>query len=178
MPYDDAKYGVINRMWIGRTPKLGGTSSAAVALIASGTTKTVMTQFLPRGPINIEKFGIQVVATLSSADNSTGCVKRQRQPVELWKGTTSTPRTTLMGSVHAILGDTGRTALWGVASVEGAALASQEVEAGKVLNIFLATPNSDNGTAMTVIGTIAGGGTLAYFIDFRPKFDQSKWEAT
>ena len=83
-----------------------------------------------------------------------------------------------MGSVHAILGDTGRTALWGVASVEGAALASQEVEAGKVLNIFLATPNSDNGTAMTVIGTIAGGGTLAYFIDFRPKFDQSKWEAT
>jgi hypothetical protein len=126
----------------------------------------------------MEKVGIQVIATVSSADNATGCVKRQRIPVEFYKGTTSTPRQTLLGSVHVVLGDTGRTALWGIASQAGTSLSSQEVEAGKRITIFLATANSDNGTAAGAAGTVAGGGTLAYFIDFRPKFHQSKWDDT
>lgn len=177
--YSDQKFGVIQRRWFGRPLTKGGEAAAAVAIIASGTTKTVMTKFYPKGPIKIEKVGCQVVATLASADNATGSVKRQRIQVKFYKGTNSTPRTTLIGSCHAICGAGGRTALMGIASQMGANLASPEVEAGKCLTIYLASANSDKGTVMTAIGTVAGGGTLAYFIDFRSHFDTTaKWEAT
>ena len=174
--YEDSKYAVIRRKWFGRPLTRGGDAAAGIALTASGTTKTVITQYLPKGPINVEKVGVQVIATLSSADNSTGSVKRQVQPVKFYKGTTSTPRQTLIGNVSVTLGDGSRTALWAIASQGGSSLSSQEVEAGKKITVFLATPTSDNGTAAGATGTVFGGGTLSYFIDYSPKFDQSKWE--
>ncbi len=174
--YDEGKYGMIQRTWFGRPLTKGGDAAAAIAISGSATTKNVVTGYYPKGPIVIEKFGVQVVATLASAANATGSVKRQRVPFELYKGA-SGARTTLLGTCHVVCGDGGRTALYGIASQAGSSLSSQEVEAGSGLTIYMATANSDNGTAMSAIGTVVRAGSLAYFIDFRPKFS-SKWDTT
>jgi len=176
--YDDGKFGMIQRRWFGRPLTKGGEAATGIAISGSATTKTILKGYAPKGPIVVEKVGIQVIATLASAANATGSVDRQRVPIEFYKGTSSTPRQTMVGSCHAILGDTGRTALFGVASCEGSDLASQEVEAGKLISIFMATANSDNGTAAGAVGTVVRTGTLAYFMDYRPKFDSTKWDAT
>lgn len=176
--YEDGKFGVIERKWFGRPLTRGGDAAAGIAIAGSATTKTVVKLYPPKGPIDIEKIGVQVIATLASAANATGSVKRQRLPIEFYKGTTSTPRQTLLGSVNVVMGDGGRTSLWGIASLAGSSLASREVEAGKFITIYLATANSDNGTAAGAIGTVVRTGTLAYFMDFTPKYDNSKWRNT
>lgn len=179
--YADGKFGVINRKWFGRTLKLGGSvANGGIAVAGSGTTAEKVKLFLPKGPIHMEKIGVQVIATLASAANATGSVNNQRLPIEFYKGTTSTPRQTLLGSVHVVMGAGGRTALWEIASLMGTNLASQEVEAGKYITIYQATANSDNGTVNAVIGTHARLGTLAYFMDYRAKSDpvNGKWTTT
>jgi len=176
MSYDHGKYGVIERKWFGRPLTKGGDAAAGIAVIASGTTKTILKGFPFKGPIKVRKVGVQVIATLSTADNATGSVKKQRAPFEFYKGTSSTPRQTLLGTCHVVLGAGGRTALFGIASQNESSLSSQEVEAGKFLTIYQATANSDNGTVQSVIGTVFNGGTLAYFVDFSPKYDDDKWK--
>lgn len=176
--YDDARFGVISRKWFGRPLTKGGDAASGIAISGTATTKTVVKGYYPKGPIVVEKIGVQAVATLASAANATGSVLRQRVPIEFYKGTSSTPRQTMIGSCHAIIGDGGRTALWGIASQEGGSLASQEVEAGKAIAIFMATANSDNGSAAAGVGTVVRTGTLAYFMDYRPKYDPAKWEPT
>ena len=171
--YDDSKYGVIERTWFGLPRRYGGECASGFT-IASGTTETVVLRYYPKGPIEIVKAGAFVLATVSSADNSTGCVDRQRLPVEFWKSNASgTARSTLLASTHVVLGDTGRTARFGFASNESPA--SAEVEAGRFITVFLATPNSDNGTAAGADGTIMGGGTLAFFIDWKRRYGNN-WE--
>lgn len=179
MSYEHGKYGMIERKWFGRPLTKGGDAAAGIVIAGSGTTSTKVKLFLPKGPINVEKVGVQVVATLASAANATGSVNNQRMPIRFYKGTPSTPRQTLLGSVHVVMGDGGRTALWGIASLTGTNLASQEVEAGKYITIYQATANSDNGTVNAVIATHIRTGTLAYFMDYRPKDNLGgKWDGT
>lgn len=176
--YDDAKYGVISRTWMGRPLTKGGDAAAAIAIAGSATTANRIVGYTPKGPMVVEKVGVQVVATLASSVNATGSVLRQRVPFEFYKGTSSTLRQTMIGSCHIIIGDGGRTALYGIASQLGSSLASQEVEAGKLITVYQATANSDNGSAAVAIGTVVRTGSVAFFIDTRPKYDSSKWNPT
>ena len=172
--YSDAKYGVIERTWFGLPRKYGGHCASGFT-IASGTTESVVTRWYPKGPIDIKKVGVQVVATLASAANATGSVDRQRLPIEFYKSSSGgTARTTLLGSVHVVMGAGGRTARYGIAS--DPTPASSEVEAGRFISIYLASANSDNGTAMGAIGTVLRTGTLAMFIDWVRKYD-TNWNS-
>jgi len=173
--YDDAKFGVIERTWFGLPRKYGGECASGFT-IASGTTESVVARWYPKGPIAVKKMGAFVCATLASADNGTGSVKRQRIPVEFYKSNSSgTARSTMLGSTHVICGAGGRTARFGIAS--DITPSSAEIEAGRFVTIFLATPNSDDGTVAAAVGTILGGGTLSFFIDWVRKYDTStKWQ--
>jgi hypothetical protein len=171
--YDDSKYGVIERTWFGLTRKLGGACASGFTL-GSGTTEEVVTRFYPKGPIEVTKVGVMALATLASAANATGSVDRQRLPVHFYKSNaTGTKKSTLIASTHVIMGDGGRTARYGIASNQ--APASAEVEAGRYITIYLASANSDNGSAMGDIGTVLRTGTLAMFIDWKRRYGND-WE--
>ena len=91
--YADGKFGVINRKWFGRPLTKGGDAASGIAVAGSGTTATKVKLYLPKGPIHMEKVGVQVIATLASAANATGSVNNQRLPIKFYKGTTSTLET-------------------------------------------------------------------------------------
>ena len=177
MAYDDGKYGVIQRHWFGRPLTKGGDAAAGIAISGTATSQNPVKRWYPKGPIQVEKIGAQVIATLASAANATGSATRARVMIKFYKSTSSTLRNTNIGSCHVVLGDTGRTALWGIASLSGSNLASQHIEAGNAITIHLGSGHNSSGDVPAAIGTLVRTGTLAYFIDYRPKFDGgAKWD--
>jgi hypothetical protein len=174
--YDDARYGVVERTWFGLRRSLGGDAASVFMNSGSGTIENVVKRWYPKGPIDVIKMGVMVVATLaSSGANATGLLKRAKRPVKFYKsGGGGTAKTTLLGSLHLTAVTSGRQARYAIAS--DPTPASSEVEAGRFITITLATPNANDGTAAGV-GSI-GNGSYAFFIDWVRKFGQEtqKWD--
>jgi len=177
--YDAAKFHVITRQWFGLTTKMGGECSAAIApLTGSASTATLVTRWYPRGPIKVLKIGYLNVATASAAANATGATSRALIPFEFYKSSAAlVARTTLLGSLVARIALVALTytPLWNVASKTD--LASQEVEAGRFITIFAATPTDAAGDQAAGVGTCMVSGSFAFYIDWVPKYDPSneKW---
>jgi hypothetical protein len=170
MSYNDDAFNVIERSWFGLPRKYGGQTASGFT-IGSGTAEVSVLRWYPKTPCTVMKVGAFVLATVASAVSATGSVDRARVPIIFEKSSANgTTRTTVLGSCNVVIGDTGRTARFGIASREKDALASREVEAGRFISIRIATANSHNGTKSGVIGTIMQTGTLAYFIDWKRKF--------
>lgn len=64
--YDDAKFGVIERVWFGLTTKHGG--QAGSPLTFNETEANKVTRWYPKGPIVIKKFGLRVLATMGKGE--------------------------------------------------------------------------------------------------------------
>ena len=169
MSYNDDAFNVIERKWFGLTQAHGGDVAAGFT-IGTGTTSVSVARWYPKSPITIMKVGAYVLATVASAVSATGSVKRSRVPIIVEKSSANgTTRSTVLGSTRVIIGDTGRTARFGIASREKSALASREVEAGRHITVRIGTAKSHKGTVMTAIGTVMRLGTLAFFIDWKRK---------
>lgn len=165
--YDAAKFHVITRKWFGLTKKHGGDVAAGYTFGSAADTDH-LAYWYPRGPIKVLKAGFRVLATLATSATGTGLWK----PIRFWKSSAAAAaKTTSLTNVTLKADATNRTAIFGVAS--NPVMASSEVEAGRFITIQSATPTSTNATVSS--GTI--GGTVAFFIDYRPHYDPSneKW---
>lgn len=172
--YSAAKFHNVQRTWFGGSTKLGSGIVPYTTLVASGSSATVLTRYYPKGPIRVLKVGYQCVATASAAANATGASDRARIPVEFYKSSAAgAARTTLIAStaikIHPVANTL--TPRWSIGSKE--TIASAEVEAGRFLDIYLATAESNEGTAAAAVGTTLVSGSFAYFIDWVPKYDPS-----
>lgn len=168
--YDNQALGVVFRKFFGNSLK-SASGPTAVTFTGSGSSTNLITRFYPKGPIRIVKFGFQVVATGSACANATGCSIRAVLPFKLYKSNGATVRATLMASDHMTnFPKASRSpALWGISSKE--TMASNEVEAGRFLTIYVGTPTSRSGTAAAAVGTVGNGGSYAFFIDYKQMWD-------
>lgn len=169
MSYSNDKYSVVNRTWFGLTKKHGGEAASGYT-IGSATTADQLARWYPKGPLKVLKVGHRVLATLSTPATA-GAI--DMAPYRIYKSSSSgTAKTTLIASNAIVADDTNIEALYAVGSKE--TIASEEVEAGRFLTIRTASPTTGAGT--TGDGTI--GGTVAFFIDWVPKYSTSgKWDA-
>jgi len=174
MLYDNNAFQVVERQYWGLTQKHGGNDSSAITQAGSGTTSTPIKRFYPKGPIDVVSFGVRVLATLATAENATGGAVRSRIPFTLYKSTSNgTAKGTVMATFHLAVGDASSTAhprlaLYGVAS--DFSPASSEVERGRFLTAYTATPTSDGGTAAAAPGTVLRTGSYALFMDYNRKW--------
>jgi hypothetical protein len=179
--YDDAKYGVVTRKWFGLTKKLGGDCAAGYTFTGSGTTISHVARWYPMGPINVQKIGFMVLATLATTGNATRAVLTSKHQIKFYHGAAGA-RTTLIGTTHIQVGDASSTlharqAQYSIASNESPTAANRTIAAGNTLTIYAATPTSDDGTAAAAVGTLSSLGTVAFFIDYIPSYD-SNYDAT
>ena len=167
--YEDAKFGVVHRKWFGLTKKVGGDCAAGYT-IGSGTTADHLARWYPMGPINVLKVGFMVLATLSTPATNADV---ELAPVRFYKSNSSgTARSTLIASDGLVPRDTGRQALWSINSKE--TISSPEVEAGRFISIRTGSPTTGDGTVDN--GTITG--TLAFFLDWTPRYDSGgRWDS-
>ena len=168
--YDDARFRVIHRQWFGLTIKNGGSVADGGSLtFGSATTTDQVARWYPRGPIRVLKIGALVVATLSTPATNASVAQ---SPVRVYKSNaTGTAKSTLLASMGIDGDDTNRVDLWGIASKM--IMASAEVEAGRFITIRTGSPLNAVGVEGT-LGTIDG--SVAFFIDWAPKFDPTKWD--
>ena len=68
MPYDDGKYGVIERHWFSLPITWGG--SAAGGITFNETEATKVKRFYPKGPIQILKLGVITLGTLGKGEQA------------------------------------------------------------------------------------------------------------
>lgn len=159
MAYDDAKYGVVERMWLGLSKKWGG--DRPNARVASGqgcfgttdaTTKTHFAKVYFRGPVNMIKAGAMGLATIVNAS-----VDR-------------IPMRVLTRGASASLG-----CLLYLTKLAPAAIASsttftvRQVKPGEYITVKTGTPQTDKATAANTATT---NGTVAFFIDYRRKYTE------
>jgi len=121
MPYDDAKYNVIERQWFGLTQKHGG---ADTAFTVNESEATKVTRWYPRGPIVVKKFGAKVLGTVGKGE----------QVFSLYKGTQR------LGAVVC----STTAAPYTIAS--DITIASGNVDAGSYLSILASTNVCSTGT--------------------------------
>ena len=160
--YDAGKYGVITRTWFGLTDKWGGGFTSAYTK-GSATCVNKLAKCYMKGPITIKKFGIMILATVSTPATapSDGFYYR------LYKNTT------VVATDFVSVSDTGGfQTIAEIASKEFTGLSGIDIDAGTYLKIKTSTPYTDAGTVEA--GTI--GGSYAFFIDWVPKFEQGKWD--
>jgi hypothetical protein len=167
--YDAAKFHVIKRKWFGLTKKFGGDVADGYTF-ASATASTKLIRWSPKGPIKILKVGHMILATLGTPATNADV---ELQPYRVYKAVSAASHTTQIATQVITARDTGREALFSIASKEGSALASQEVEAGMHISIRSGSPTTGDGTVDN--GTVDG--TVAFFIDYVPHYDPSneKW---
>jgi hypothetical protein len=164
--YDDAKYGVISRKWFGLTKKLGGDTAGGYTL-GSATAITHLARWYPKGPINIIKCGLRVLATLATAATNSSL---ERMPVRFYKSSASAAsQDTVIDSFNLYVGDNAANpGIFGIAS-GGKTLSSPEVEAGRFITIRTGSVTTAGGTEPGTNGTVFG--SLAFFVDWVPRFD-------
>jgi hypothetical protein len=154
--YDDARFGVITRHWFGLTKKYGGETAAGYTLgTTDATVQTHIARWYPKGPIRIVKAGSFTLATLngSGVDRIVCRVKSRGASASL------------VASFNCF-----SSAQFSFASDE--ALTASQCKAGEYMTITTGTPETDNGTAKNTSTTT---GTLAFFVDWTPKYDPVKW---
>ena len=154
--YDDGQYGVITRKWFGLTKKLGGDCAAGYTLGTTDATAVAhVARWYPRGPIKVLKAGSFTLATLngSGVDRIDARVKVRGASASL-----------------AASWDAFSSAQYTFASA--ISMSAVQVKAGEYLSIRTGTPETDNGTAKNTSTTT---GTLAFFVDYVPMYDVTKW---
>ncbi len=162
--YDDSKFNVITRKWFGLSTKHGG-DYAADALTAfevgsNATCVAKVARWYPRGPIEILKAGVMVVATLQ---------KRVASNWELRHRFFADGASASVGiTVTHDPGTATQVAPFVISS--SVTITRKRVKAGAYIRVKTATPQTDSNTRLT--SSVLG--TLAYFIDYRPLFDP-KW---
>ena len=160
--YDDDAYGVINRKWFGLTKKWGGDVAAGYTFATTDATKiTHLANWYPRGPIKMIKAGSFNLATLAnaSADIIPGRVRTRGASASL--GASWNIKTTSAAEAPATFSSVTTFTV-------------SQVTAGEYISIDSGTPQTDNGTAANTATTT---GTVAFFIDYVPKYDIDKWRA-
>ena len=163
--YDDAKYGVISRKWFGLTKKFGGDCADGYTL-GSATALTHLARWYPKGPINVIKCGLRVLATLSTAATNSST---ERMPVRFTKSSVAgASQDTVIDSFNLYVGDNANTPAIRTIASGGKTVSSAEVEAGCYITIRTGSNVTAGGTEGT-LATVAG--TLAFFIDWVPRFD-------
>lgn len=154
--YDDGQYGVITRKWFGLTKKMGGDAATGYTLGTTDATAIAhVARWYPRGPIKVLKAGSFTLATLngSGVDRIDARVKVRGASASL-----------------AASWDAFSSAQFTFAS--DISMSAVQVKAGEYLSIRTGTPETDNGTAKNTSTTT---GTLAFFVDYVPMFDATKW---
>jgi hypothetical protein len=66
MPYDDPKFGVIERRWLSLPVKVGGHSAAGITWNETEGTKVTRIYF--KGPVKLQKFGALVLSTIGKGE--------------------------------------------------------------------------------------------------------------
>lgn len=164
--YDDGKFGVITRKWFGLSTKHGGEYAAdALTAFEVGSAATCVAKtarWYPRGPIQLIKAGIMVVATL------------QKRVASNWELRHRFFADGASGSVGiSITHDPGtatQVAPFTIAS--STTITRARVKAGSYMRVKTATPQTDSNTRLT--SSVLG--TLAYFVDYKPMFQDGKWD--
>ncbi len=156
--YDDAKFGVITRKWFGLTSKHGGADDVGYTFATTDATAIDhVARHYFRGPIKLVKSGTFVLATIGG-----GGTVFSRIPVRLEvNGVTE--------SAEFYASDAN--APYAISST--VTFTQAEVDAGSYVGWKTGTPESTKGT----IGTTATvTGTVAFFIDYKPAWHESKWD--
>jgi len=164
--YSDSKFGVIQRKWFGLTAKHGG--DGTVYTFGSATTTTHLARWYPRGPIEIQKVGYFVAATMVGAATNKG-----RRQIRFY--TRGASASSVGNLVPATCGTVSAYTFNSTTS-----LTVTQCKAGEYLTIKSGTPRTykaagySSGTA--VQGTV--NGSVAFFVDYVPKFDvDGKWDS-
>jgi small-conductance mechanosensitive channel len=158
--YDDDKFGVINRKWFGLTKKHGGDAANGYTFgTTDATVQSHLARWYPKGPIKILKVGHRVLATISAATDADRIVGKL-----LTRGGSA--------SVAATWDLQDATAPFAVGSKES--ITVKQCKAGEYISIKTGTPETVNGTQTN---TATQEGSVAFFIDYAPMFDNSgKWD--
>lgn len=123
MPYDDPKFGVIERHWCSLPVKQGGSAAAGFTFNESEGVKVTRLQF--KGPIVLQKFGVMTLGTLGKGE-------------QLFRLTKQGAAGTLLGRVVA----STTSAPYTIASVA----LDDTIDAGSYLTIFGSTNVCSTGT--------------------------------
>ena len=164
--YSDSKFGVIQRKWFGLTAKHGG--DGAVYTFGSATVTTHLARWYPKGPIEITKVGYYVAATMVGAATNKG----RREMRFYTRGASAS----VVGKVVAAT--CGTVAAFTFNSTSS--LTVTQCKAGEYLSIQSGTPKTYAATGYSagtyVPGTV--GGSVAFFVDYVPKFDAGgRWDS-
>lgn len=172
--YSDSKFRVVNRKWFGLTKKLGGETAAGFTIGSVASKSTHVTRFYPKGPIEILKFGAMVLATMSTPATKD---EADELPALLYTNNGASLAASFdlkpADASVAVYGST-RDA-FGIASSVTFNTNLGTTGVGDYLTIKTGRPQANGGTVGK--GTI--GGTLAFFIDWRPLYTagNDSWDA-
>lgn len=147
--YDDAKYGVIERVWFGLMKKQGGDNVANTGgFIPDETTKTHVTRWYPKGPIKIKKFGLLIAATIGKGE--TVYVLKKNGSTRVGTVTASTSGAPYSSTAYSI----------------NSSPTVSTLPDGDYLSLVSST-------------NVCSSGTCAFFIDYTRMFDAAgtTWEA-
>lgn len=163
--YDDAKYGVLRRTWFGLMKAWGGSGIAEDAFTFSSATKlTHVKGWYPPGPIKIKKVGYLVMCTMVGAATNKG---RRRF------------RFYTRGASASVIGATSPATAGTVAARTIASITTLTVDhckAGEYISIDSASARTVCTTwALSTAGRGTVNGTLAFFIDWYPKY-HTNWD--
>ncbi len=151
--YDDSKYGVITRTWIGLMKKAGGDAPISTGgfSISSGTATSFVARWHPKGPVGIKKVGYRLMTALGGAS-------RTRQMVRF---KTNNGNDTIVN----IKPTTTTVAVYTLAS--STSLTTNYCTTGSYITID-GRPVKNNAT--NTLSANAVTGTFALFIDWYPKY--------
>src|SRR5574343_605194 len=163
--YDDNKYNVIHRKWIGGGMKigLGGSPYSLTTAIGNGTTDATSGTFVERihfrGPVKLIKFGAICVATSTNASNDlVPCYLKTRGASASAACTLNIKSTSTAVSPYTIASNETMTV--------------SQVKEGEYLSIRFGTPKTDKGTAANTATTT---GSWVFFVDYVPTFG-TNWD--
>jgi hypothetical protein len=157
--YDHAKYGVKTRKWFGLMKRFGGDGPNSTGGFAqsSGVDTAHVEQWYPPGPIEIKKVGYFI-------QNSLGGASRARLEIQF--------KTNDGNDSIAVLRPTSTT-VTSKTFASTVTLTTDYCTTGSYIAIIGATPHT--AAQGSTLNYNAVTGTLAFFIDYVPKFDASKW---
>lgn len=159
--YDDGRYGLIQRRWLGGPANkagLGVTPFTISGVAGAGTTDATSGTFVDkvyfRGPIKLRKIGAMCMATSTNASNDLiPCNVRTRGASASVACAFYLKSTSTAVAPYAIGSTTSFTV--------------NQLKAGEYLSFRLGTPTTDKGTAANTATTT---GSWLFFVDYQPTF--------
>ena len=158
--YDDSKFGVVTRNWVGLTKKWGGATAAGFTLgTTDATAQAHIAKWYMKGPYKIVKAGSFNLATLngSGVDRIDARIKGRGASASL-----------------AASWDAFTSSLPGVVGGSDVIITASRQNAGDYIAFRTGTPETDNGTARNTSTTL---GSIALFVDTKPVWDEGgRWD--